>query len=533
MLKHSEIPLLVSQIFPKEYTYIFDDFRSIASGSLSFKTTVYVNIRGEEKAKEWISNFEDSTNTTYRITRGTKTKGTRLLYKSCRHCQHKRKKNKKPPKHNKVMNVTQRDKKTNCNSTLLIRVHSVQNSKVPYVSHPCEIVLHWEHNHSIESAHALSFRPIHEETWLKFWNYFDQGHSPASAKHLHSLNLLLEKEDNIEKVSADRSINPLPRDVYYMYEKWREKSHGKDNEESMFELLEKKVSTYNDSHAKEGGRAYIQRYGKKESTWEKKGTEQPLVLAVCTPLMARSHAMIQQAGELVYCDATASLDRYNCPTFIVSTCSSAGGIPLGVVITSGEDENTITEAINFLKAVLPKDAFYGRGTSGPEKCITDDCTAERAAIKNNWPNTELYLCIFHYLQSWWTWLWDRRSGIEKDDRPSILQLVKRMVFTRSQEELQEQYSMLTDCTHIDSFAQKYPKVLERLETFWERRSEWALSFRVEKIFRHNHTNNYAEAGIRILKEIVFGRLKAYNLVQMFEFITITRYTHAQESLAQQ
>ena len=37
--------------------------------------------------------------------------------------------------------------------------------------------------------------------------------------------------------------------------------------------------------------------------------------------------------------------------------------------------------------------------------------------------------------------------------------------------------------------------------------------------RGNHTNNYAEAGIKILKELVFSRVKAYNLVQMFSFVT--------------
>ena len=40
--------------------------------------------------------------------------------------------------------------------------------------------------------------------------------------------------------------------------------------------------------------------------------------------------------------------------------------------------------------------------------------------------------------------------------------------------------------------------------------------------RGNHTNNYVEAGMRILKEIIFGRIKAYNLIhQMFQFITVT------------
>ena len=39
--------------------------------------------------------------------------------------------------------------------------------------------------------------------------------------------------------------------------------------------------------------------------------------------------------------------------------------------------------------------------------------------------------------------------------------------------------------------------------------------------RGNHTNNYAEAGMRVLKEIVFGWVKAYNLIQMFQFVTTT------------
>ena len=29
---------------------------------------------------------------------------------------------------------------------------------------------------------------------------------------------------------------------------------------------------------------------------------------------------------------------------------------------------------------------------------------------------------------------------------------------------------------------------------------------------------YAEAGIRVLKDIIFGRVKSYNLIQMFDFM---------------
>ena len=76
----------------------------------------------------------------------------------------------------------------------------------------------------------------------------------------------------------------------------------------------------------------------------------------------------------------------------------------------------------------------------------------------------------------------------------------------------------------ESYVNKYPNLAKHLETFWKRRGEWALSFRIEKIFRNNHTNNYAEAAIRILKEVVFGCTKAYNLIQMFTFITDTMET---------
>ena len=38
------------------------------------------------------------------------------------------------------------------------------------------------------------------------------------------------------------------------------------------------------------------------------------------------------------------------------------------------------------------------------------------------------------------------------------------------------------------------------------------------LIRGNHTNNYAEAGIKILKELVFARVKAFNLIEMVSFV---------------
>ena len=292
----------------------------------------------------------------------------------------------------------------------------------------------------------------------------------------------------------------------------------------MFKQLEQLVKTYNEEHGEAGGRAFLQRYESQtvKTTWEGATSDQPLVLAICTPLMARAHELVRQAGELVYCDSTSSLDRYNCPTFVMSTCTSAGGIPLGVVITSGESEEVITEAMTFLKTVLPSNSFYGKGSSGPDICITDDSDAERAALRNIWPYTTLLLCIFHHLQSWWSWLWDAKHGIAKEDRQPIMLLVKSMLFMSNEWDFQRKYNAITQETP-DSYATQYPNLLHRLQHLWERRSEWALSYRVGKMVRGNHTNNYAEAGMRIIKEIVFGRIKAYNLIQMFQFVTMEKY----------
>lgn len=208
------------------------------------------------------------------------------------------------------------------------------------------------------------------------------------------------------------------------------KQHGEPNGEKMFEKLEEVIKDYNERHLLQGGKAHLQKFERTRNTkswsWDIKpesSPDTPLVLAVCTPLMARAHTLLRQAGELVYCDSTASLDRYNCPTFIMSTASSGGGIPLGVVITSGESENTLTESFSHVRSVLPSNAFYGRGNDGPQLFITDDSEAEKNALANIWPEAKQLLCIFHCLQCWWKWLWDNTHGISKEDRQPIMHIV--------------------------------------------------------------------------------------------------------------
>ena len=63
--------------------------------------------------------------------------------------------------------------------------------------------------------------------------------------------------------------------------------------------------------------------------------------------------------------------------------------------------------------------------------------------------------------------------------------------------------------------------MAHMEGYWKRRQDWATCFRNDETMRGINTNNYAESGIRILKDIVFNRVKAYNLIQLFDFLTVT------------
>ena len=76
------------------------------------------------------------------------------------------------------------------------------------------------------------------------------------------------------------------------------------------------------------------------------------------------------------------------------------------------------------------------------------------------------------------------------------------MYISSEEGLEKHYQLLTDLASPSSFVNKYPQLLERLEMFWTKKSEW---HRVEKITRGNHTNNYAETGIRVIKDIWEGK----------------------------
>ena len=200
--------------------------------------------------------------------------------------------------------------------------------------------------------------------------------------------------------------------------------------------------------------------------------------------MSRAHKQVCQAGEIVFCDATSSLDRFNTSLFILSTTHSCSGVPLAVVMTSDECEQTVTQAMETVKQVLPPDAFYGSGPSGgPAAFMIDDSIVEQAALSKCWPSARLLLCTFHFLQRRWTWLYEGKNRIQKDDRITLIQSVKKMVYSSTENELQANYTRLT----TSEIAKKYPHFLRHIAAQWEKRHLWAHCYRKTILTRGNHT----------------------------------------------
>ena len=192
---------------------------------------------------------------------------------------------------------------------------------------------------------------------------------------------------------------------------------------------------------------------------KKRTCSQPLIITTCTPLMARVHKNVKQSGEMIFCDSTSCLKKYNCSLFVFSTSSTAGGLPLGVAITSDEKECTVFNALKLLLEVLPGKAFYGR-KEGPEIVMTDDSSTEREALSKIWPNARLLLCIFHFLQGHWTWLHDGKNKIKNEHRALLTSKVKELVYCKSEKDLNAAYTNLL----VDDLVKPYPNLKHHLES---------------------------------------------------------------------
>lgn len=213
--------------------------------------------------------------------------------------------------------------------------------------------------------------------------------------------------------------------------------------------------------------------------------------------------------------------------FVISTSHSGGGLPLGVLITSDEKASTLERSFACFCKILPDFAFFNQGPSnGPKIFMSDDSLSQSQAISATWSNAKQLLCVFHVLQSFWTWLHDGKNKVQAIHRQTLMLKIKDLVYAKSEQQLAERFNQILK----DNTAVIYPQFIKHVNNYWPRRHKWAICFRQHLLIRGNQTNNYAETGIKILKEIVFSHVKAYNLIEMVSFVTDTMDLYYQRRL---
>ena len=261
----------------KSLTYVVTSFTQAPTCAFSgapshaFTATVCINIHSKEEAQSWLQQMMDHSKCTYRHTKGRTPGLKRVMFKAEMHSQHF-KKSLTPKQQSqsalarcknsrKALMHDVRNKKTECPSTLKLTVNIPTKrdkfSANRSVTHPTVLAISFMHNHPVESAHVLSFRPIAKETRNKIFDYLLKGHTASSAHHWHETKLLLEHEQN-QSLLADRNINPTKADFYRLYDEWRKKDLGPDQGKPLFDQLNNEIAAYNDAYSANEGKAALQ-----------------------------------------------------------------------------------------------------------------------------------------------------------------------------------------------------------------------------------------------------------------------------------
>ncbi|KAJ8970404.1 hypothetical protein NQ317_017186 [Molorchus minor] len=360
----------------------------------------------------------------------------------------------------------------------------------------CGEWIEFKHSHQVKVAQAFSYLRVTNETKQLFWAYFNEGLTPSCAKTYHEMTLEQDnmgENKNLIETLSNPQINPTDRQIYNLHSKWREENFGGRDHLSMIAILKEKYNKYKDM----GIKIEI--------------NEDPLIIIILTPIMIRSHER-EFAQEMVFIDSSGSCDQMNSCTTFVFAAHKIGAIPLAVILHTEQTEANYTLAFSLLKRVLHSDDFGKKGF--PSVIMTDDSEAERNALSAVFPNSTLLLCTFHVCQAIWRWLWNADHKIEKSDRPDIMRKFQLILYSKTEEEFEDEYSSFIK----DNLIVKYAKLLKHVSDFYRRKTEWAHAFRFNLITRGHNTNNYCESSIRIFKDLVLQRCKAFNSCALIDFV---------------
>ncbi|KAE8741294.1 hypothetical protein FOCC_FOCC013182 [Frankliniella occidentalis] len=443
--------------------------------------TYRVSFTTEDEAKEWLNGYQKKTKTHWIVDK-TFPEKERYAYRHIFMCNLS-KRNKTP----------EGLRNQGCKAKLEIKIKLITKDtkkKDAYIGKndpplPGIVTISNKHNHHIDVGDAMQYLRGDKELRNIFEEYFADM-TPGQAMRLHEEKISVQDDGEILK--ADGHYNPLPNTVYWWHKEWRIKNFGPPQDP--LETLKTKCEQY-----------------KADGTTVVVCSEAPWCVLVVTPIMKRAQTL-QSAGEIIFVDSTGTVDASHSNVTVVSTATKIGAVPICMLMHESQTTVCYTKAFGLLAQHFPK-AFGGN--SQPEIFMTDNATPEKDALKAVWPDAEQLLCHFHVVQQQWTWLLTAKHNVEITERQLFMASFKKIMYARSAEDLEENIVEFEATVTHDKYN---TRVIE----FLKRKEEWVSLFRDHLLMRGHHTNNYSEATIRILKDVILQRVKAYNLIALINYI---------------
>ncbi|KAF4520715.1 hypothetical protein B566_EDAN004834 [Ephemera danica] len=362
--------------------------------------------------------------------------------------------------HNQKNKVANSKRCTKCPLSLNIKIkkinrHTKRNDKFLCLDPPlpCIVTITGKHNHSTESADAMRCLRSGDDLQEMFLDYYNNGMTASEAMVFHKNKIRRENGDRAHAMLANSRFNPLARTVYMWHTNWKKTNFGPIN--NPMETLKKRKILYEEKDC-----SLFIKENDESGDW---------AVVIVTPTMRRAQSL-SSSKEIIFLDSTSSVDSSQSTTTVMLTSTPAGAVPVAVMIHNGQSQNSYKNAFKCLHEHMPH--CFG-GNECPEVFMSDDSAAEKLALAEVWPNAVQLLCQFHVAQAEWP-----------------------------QDNLQNL---------------KHTKFVRRVTNFMGRSKEWISLYRISLTTRGHNTNNYSEATIRILKDVVLCRTKAFNIVALVDY----------------
>ncbi|XP_016140680.1 uncharacterized protein [Sinocyclocheilus grahami] len=230
----------VEKILPPGYSHLLchHELLEMSGDVENFRAALKLQMTSEEQVQKWLEDFQKSSALTWRKSRTYPDSGRYNKYRVDLRCQHKT-----------YSSSSKKTKNTNCPATMFLILKRFMNERKSRSGDPhleegyfLHVNLRNEHNHRLNTAEAMRWRDVSNDTIEKLQQLYKSGHSPSSALKNIKYSLQEEEGDNYTYAIADRSICPDLQFCYRLYHKLFQKScvepAGKDISDELFKPLE-------------------------------------------------------------------------------------------------------------------------------------------------------------------------------------------------------------------------------------------------------------------------------------------------------